>query len=283
MPAIALTAFARLLTDKKFINGWRLLLEYSAYRLYNQLTPASHRVRLATIDYVGSDNRPLTTRIGFFLEDIDDVAARNGMRRAATGERIGSSQLSSADAARLAMFEYMISNLDWSMRAGPPGDRCCHNSRLLGRAGAAINLFPVPYDFDFSGLVSAPYAAPDRVRWEYQTPSPITVTGLTNGLSYTFKLRRGVKWHDGCPFTADDVLWNFGRITTATGNRCSAGGSLSCRPVCAPRPPSHAQPRPAPPATAGTGQTTRRPASSAPARRSPASSRRVTSGSRSVR
>jgi len=27
---------------------------------------------------------------------------------------------------------------------------------------------------------------------------------------WIFKLREGVKWHDGCPFTADDVVWNFG-------------------------------------------------------------------------
>jgi ABC-type transport system substrate-binding protein len=30
---------------------------------------------------------------------------------------------------------------------------------------------------------------------------------------WIYKLREGVKWHDGCPFTADDVVWNFGRIT----------------------------------------------------------------------
>ncbi len=30
---------------------------------------------------------------------------------------------------------------------------------------------------------------------------------------WIYHLREGVKWHDGCPFTADDVLWNFGRIT----------------------------------------------------------------------
>ena len=28
-------------------------------------------------------------------------------------------------------------------------------------------------------------------------------------LTYTFKLRSGVTWHDGEPFTADDVLWSF--------------------------------------------------------------------------
>ncbi len=26
---------------------------------------------------------------------------------------------------------------------------------------------------------------------------------------WLFTLREGVKWHDGCPFTADDVVWNF--------------------------------------------------------------------------
>jgi peptide/nickel transport system substrate-binding protein len=32
------------------------------------------------------------------------------------------------------------------------------------------------------------------------------------GLSYTFKLRRGVRWHDGRPFTAADVRWTFERL-----------------------------------------------------------------------
>lgn len=34
-----------------------------------------------------------------------------------------------------------------------------------------------------------------------------------NHKRWIYKLRQGVKWHDGCPFTADDVLWNLGRIT----------------------------------------------------------------------
>lgn len=31
-------------------------------------------------------------------------------------------------------------------------------------------------------------------------------------LTYTFYLRRGVRWHDGQPFTADDVIYSFERI-----------------------------------------------------------------------
>jgi len=138
-----------------------LLLEYAAYRLYNQLTPASFRVRLAMVDYIDESSRPIATRYGFFIEDIDDVAARNGMRKPITPDRVARSQLSPPDAARVALFEYMIGNLDWSMRAGPAGEGCCHNSRLIGRPGGGL-LTPVPYDFDYSGLVDAPYSvAPD--------------------------------------------------------------------------------------------------------------------------
>ena len=33
-----------------------------------------------------------------------------------------------------------------------------------------------------------------------------------DGLTWTFYLRRGVQWHDGQPFTADDVVFTFNRI-----------------------------------------------------------------------
>ena len=92
-----------------------LLLEYIAYRLYGALTPDSFRVRLATIDYTGRGGRALTTRLGFFIEDVDDIAKRNGQQRVKGVGRISVSQLDAAAAARFAVFEYMISNLDWAM------------------------------------------------------------------------------------------------------------------------------------------------------------------------
>ena len=135
-----------------------LLLEYSAYLVFNQLTPLSYRVRLATVDYAESNGKITTSRWGFFIEDLDDLAKRNGLTEARVGDRITSTQLEAQQAARVALFQYMIGNLDWSMRAGPAGEGCCHNSRLLTGQGAL--LVPVSYDFDYSGLVDAPYALP---------------------------------------------------------------------------------------------------------------------------
>jgi hypothetical protein len=136
-----------------------VLLEYSVYRMYNLLTPHSFRVRLANIDYVGADGRPIISRIGYFLEDLSDLAKRNGMKETHAPTMIPVSDLSSPDAARYALLEHMIANHDWSMRAGPAGKECCHNAELIGplAPGAAI---PVPYDFDFSGFVDPPYATP---------------------------------------------------------------------------------------------------------------------------
>ncbi len=143
-----------------------LLLEYAAYRMYQQLTPLSFRARLANVDYIGADHRPIISRLGFFLEDTGDVAKRNGLHEIHAPDRFPVPYLSPTDAARYAMFQHMIGNHDWSMHAGPIGEDCCHNAKLVGAGGLSAGaVIPIPYDFDFSGMVNAPYATPpDELR-----------------------------------------------------------------------------------------------------------------------
>jgi len=139
-------------------------LEYLAYRLYNEITPLSYRVRPALITY--RDRRD-ETQFNFLIEDVDDLARRNERLVAldVPSGQISSSQLNGPAAARYALFQFMIGNLDWDMVTGRANEDCCHNSRLIGaNAEARQNLIPAPYDFDYSGLVNAPYAlAPTSV------------------------------------------------------------------------------------------------------------------------
>jgi hypothetical protein len=138
-----------------------VLLEYAGYRMFNAVSPASFRARLATIDYVDSSGKTIATRYGFFVEDLGDVAKRNAMQEAKLPARIPTSALSLRHAALYALFQHMVANHDWSMRAGPAGDECCHNAKLMSPArGVAAGVIPVPYDFDYSGFVNAPYATP---------------------------------------------------------------------------------------------------------------------------
>ncbi|MFL6801419.1 MAG: hypothetical protein ACJ8EQ_06595, partial [Sphingomicrobium sp.] len=173
LPPPATSPFAgqkrlKLVTHCRASPGFQqyVLLEYAAYRMYRQLSPLSFRVRIAEVDYRHEDGRPYIQRTGFFLEDTGDVARRNGLKELRAPERIAVSVLSPRDAARYAMFQHMIGNHDWAMRAGPRGEDCCHNAKLIGASGLAPGaVIPVPYDFDFSGLVNAPYATPpDQLR-----------------------------------------------------------------------------------------------------------------------
>ena len=136
-----------------------VLLEYATYRMYNVLTPNSFRVRLANVDYRDSDGRPIVSRVGYFLEDLSDVAKRNGMKQTHGPNMVPLADISATDGARYALFQHMIANHDWSMRAGPAGRECCHNAELIGPL-APGKVIPIPYDFDFSGMVNAPYATP---------------------------------------------------------------------------------------------------------------------------
>ena len=87
-----------------------------------------------------------------FIEDDDDVARRMEGRIVAL-PRLLFKDVDSDTLMPMMIFEYMIGNTDFSIYA-------LHNVRLVQRPDKSLH--PVPYDLDFSGLVHAPYAAPDR-------------------------------------------------------------------------------------------------------------------------
>lgn len=143
----------------------RIVLEYLVYKLYNLITPMSFRVRAAEITYRASAADPGVTKFGFLIEDVKALADRNEREDlAVASHQVSLAQLDARAATRAAMLEYMIGNLDWEFLASAPGEKCCHNVRLIAAPDAkpatARAVVPVPYDFHFSGFVDSPYAGP---------------------------------------------------------------------------------------------------------------------------
>lgn len=130
-----------------------VLREYLTYKVHNMITPRSYRARLAKVTYVDSaSGRTLETRNGILLEHEDDVAKRMEGRiveiRGAYFADVDASQIT-----EIALWEYFLGNTDWSLVA-------LHNIRLV-MSWSDGTIYPIAYDFDFSGLMSTRYATPD--------------------------------------------------------------------------------------------------------------------------
>jgi hypothetical protein len=129
--------------------------EYLLYKVYNLITPYSFRVRFVHVTYADSahpDRKPIVTG-AFFVEDQKDMAARNG-GKIVKAQNAGRDDFDPLALAELSLFEYMIGNTDLSFAAE-------HNVRFVNPPGFGGLPVPVPYDFDWSGVIGTRYAKPD--------------------------------------------------------------------------------------------------------------------------
>lgn len=126
--------------------------EYLVYKLYQELTPLSFRVRLIRLEMEKSPGVAFSKpRAAFFLEDVDAMADRNDYFELPDATRNTETMDRNANTI-LAIFQFMIGNTDWSV----PLNR---NVKIVMKEGDLAPI-AVPYDFDYCGLVNAPYAIP---------------------------------------------------------------------------------------------------------------------------
>jgi hypothetical protein len=91
------------------------------------------------------------------IEDDDDMAARNNCIKKDKELKMQTENTDRATMTKVAVFEYFVSNTDWSV----PGN---HNIKLIySKSNLKGQPYAVPYDFDHSGLVNADYAVPSEV------------------------------------------------------------------------------------------------------------------------
>lgn len=127
------------------------LLEYLAYKTYNSITDFSYRVRMVNVTYQDiAQNYPDIIKTGFLIEDDDLLAQR-------IGGSISDKKIWSPDSCQqkavdiFSLFQFMIGNTDWWIHTR-------HNVDIVNLQNNT--LIPIPFDFDYAGIINTPYAKP---------------------------------------------------------------------------------------------------------------------------
>lgn len=131
-----------------------VLKEYLAYKIYNIVSPVSFRVRLVKLRYIDTGRKNKVTESWAFMIEPEELLAERHNALVMKKDDISMRYMVPEEMDQVALFMYMIGNPDFSI-AGR------HNTKILGLEGYGSRGYtPVPYDFDYSGLVNASYAIP---------------------------------------------------------------------------------------------------------------------------
>jgi len=128
-----------------------VIKEWLAYQIYELLTPFSFRTRIVKVQLEDSEaKKNRSPFFAFLLEEEKQMIKRNG--KINIKKNLKPRSINKAHFVRMAIFQYLIANTDWSVDYR-------QNIKILADS-SKNKLYAVPYDFDHAGLVSAPYAKP---------------------------------------------------------------------------------------------------------------------------
>ncbi len=128
-----------------------LIKEYMAYKMYNALAPESFRVQMLKITFRDTKSWRKIRQWAFLIEDTAQMLARVNAKKVKNKKVENILAFDDKSSMRVALFQYMIGNADWQLYAQKNVKWIQKNNKII----------PVPYDFDFSGLVNPSYGIPN--------------------------------------------------------------------------------------------------------------------------
>ncbi len=131
-----------------------VLKEYLIYKLYNKLTDNSLRVHL--VDLMIEDSAAIVSPKqfkGFLIEHSEEFIDRfDAVEIDKDCPTYTSADMNPHHQILFEVFQFFIGNTDWVLPT-------CKNAELVKMKDGTI--IPIPYDFDFCGMVNAEYAVAD--------------------------------------------------------------------------------------------------------------------------
>lgn len=130
-----------------------VMKEYICYKMFEKLTPYHFNTRLVNLEFIEKDaKKSKTHQLTSFLIEDDDLVAAHHNAKIMENLNLHPLRLNDTASVRHDLFQYMISNLDWSTTF-------LHNAKVMLQPGNRY--IPLAYDFDMSGFVNPPYGVPN--------------------------------------------------------------------------------------------------------------------------
>lgn len=131
-----------------------VMKEYLAYKMYEKISPYHFKTRLANLTFIEFDGKKSKSYelVTYLIED-DDLVAKRFNAKIMENLNLHPLRLSDTSAIKFDMFQYMISNIDWSTTY-------LHNAKIMLQP--TNRYIPLAYDFDMSGFVNPPYGVPNQ-------------------------------------------------------------------------------------------------------------------------
>ena len=142
-----------------------VIQEYLIYRMYSILSEISYKTRLLKVTYIDKNDPGLTfEKFAFFLEDQEIMQERlKGYMLAL--QTVDPENVDWNHYVIVSFFQYMIINTDWSLPI-------LHNIDLFSQDYFKPPI-PVPFDFDWSGLMNIPYKVPTVAGMQVRVPERV--------------------------------------------------------------------------------------------------------------
>ena len=134
-----------------------VLKEYLAYKIFNILTDKSFRVRLVNLKLIDTGRKNKESNSLVFMIEPEELLAQRLNSLYIKVDNLNFHQIDLSTTDMMSFFQYMIGNTDFAILKR-------HNIKLLVLNNFQKNTpYPVPYDFDYAGLVNTFYAVPDEL------------------------------------------------------------------------------------------------------------------------
>ena len=131
-----------------------VLREYLTYQIWNLLSPYSFNTRLVRLKIIDTGRKNKESENWAFIIEPEAMMAERNNCMSIKSDKLSLKTVNKDWMDKVAFFSYMVGQSDYSVTGR-------HNLKILtSREYGPTGFIPVPYDFDYCGLVDAEYATP---------------------------------------------------------------------------------------------------------------------------